>query len=290
MSDYNDAFESSSTGRDKPDTPAPRDWRLLRREDGNKNGGHIEGVDGPVTCVYPAVVWVHVIEHSAYTTLEQKCARLEGELAKERDAVHEENIKLKFKNEAFEARVRELEAERDALKIWRTDWFTQRDECKEFWLRAKNAEAERDALKAKLAECEGKRDKFAMTILELEKKLAAAEAERDELVTTLLIERQEHGCQTGDCPHTLHSDCEKTIAADRQNPLDRLEKQNAELLRSRDEALEWASKLADFVSSAQCDCSVAERDSGHLIGCWRPDLDSMLEAYQAWSNGREGKA
>lgn len=41
--------------------------------------------------------------------------------------------------------------------------------------------------------------------------------------------------------------------------------------------IEALLKVADLVQDAQCDCSVAERDSGHLVGCWKPEFDDALE-------------
>lgn len=37
--------------------------------------------------------------------------------------------------------------------------------------------------------------------------------------------------------------------------------------------LDKAIKLLD---SAQCDCTVPERDSGHKVGCWMPDVIEFL--------------
>lgn len=36
--------------------------------------------------------------------------------------------------------------------------------------------------------------------------------------------------------------------------------------------------LATAAAAAQCACSVAERDSGHLVGCWMPALSEAIAA------------
>lgn len=33
-----------------------------------------------------------------------------------------------------------------------------------------------------------------------------------------------------------------------------------------------ASELLEAAKWAQCDCTPRQRDSGHLVGCWMPDL------------------
>ncbi len=37
-------------------------------------------------------------------------------------------------------------------------------------------------------------------------------------------------------------------------------------------------RVVEVALSAQCGCSVAERDSGHLVGCWKPALDEARAA------------
>lgn len=46
---------------------------------------------------------------------------------------------------------------------------------------------------------------------------------------------------------------------------------NARLIRA-------APDLLAAIQSAQCDCSVPERDSGHKVGCWKPDADAAIAA------------
>lgn len=42
-----------------------------------------------------------------------------------------------------------------------------------------------------------------------------------------------------------------------------------ELRQQRDE-------LMKVLRQADCACSLRERDSGHVIGCWKPDVDAAL--------------
>lgn len=42
-----------------------------------------------------------------------------------------------------------------------------------------------------------------------------------------------------------------------------------------------SEKLAGFLKDAQCECTVVERESGHLVGCWRPEVDEALAEYRA---------
>lgn len=43
--------------------------------------------------------------------------------------------------------------------------------------------------------------------------------------------------------------------------------------------VEEAEEVIEEVKQVQCECSVAERDSGHSIDCWRPDLDEKINSY-----------
>ena len=45
-----------------------------------------------------------------------------------------------------------------------------------------------------------------------------------------------------------------------------------ELVRLRD----MNERLIEALGKAQCECSLKERDSGHRIGCWKPDVDALL--------------
>ena len=47
-----------------------------------------------------------------------------------------------------------------------------------------------------------------------------------------------------------------------------------ELVRLRD----MNDRLIGALGMAQCECTVLERDSGHKVGCWRPDVDALLES------------
>ncbi len=40
--------------------------------------------------------------------------------------------------------------------------------------------------------------------------------------------------------------------------------------------IERLREALEYFRDAQCDCSVAERDSGHLIGCWKPEADEKI--------------
>lgn len=58
------------------------------------------------------------------------------------------------------------------------------------------------------------------------------------------------------------------------------------LINEKRELLADARKLADYFSDAQCECSVTERDSGHLVGCWKPELDKKLADFrEKWGMG-----
>lgn len=37
-----------------------------------------------------------------------------------------------------------------------------------------------------------------------------------------------------------------------------------------------APSMLAALKSAQCDCSVRERDSGHKVGCWMPDAIDVI--------------
>lgn len=39
--------------------------------------------------------------------------------------------------------------------------------------------------------------------------------------------------------------------------------------------------LAEVTQSTQCACNIRERESGHITGCWMPDLIEKLEAYKS---------
>ena len=46
------------------------------------------------------------------------------------------------------------------------------------------------------------------------------------------------------------------------------------------EVPEKYARLVEAANNAQCECSVAERDSGHKVGCWMPQLQSALAAVE----------
>jgi len=56
-----------------------------------------------------------------------------------------------------------------------------------------------------------------------------------------------------------------------------LKKMGEELLRER-RKVEKLREFISFVRDAQCECSVMERQSGHLTGCWFPEFIDKLEA------------
>mgnify|MGYP006908234730 CR=1 FL=1 len=55
---------------------------------------------------------------------------------------------------------------------------------------------------------------------------------------------------------------------------------NYEDYRTTDQAVraEAIERLIAAADQAQCQCSITERESGHLVGCWMPALSDAIEA------------
>lgn len=41
--------------------------------------------------------------------------------------------------------------------------------------------------------------------------------------------------------------------------------------------IENLEKVFNFVKDAQCECSISERLSGHVLGCWKPEFEELTE-------------
>lgn len=170
------------------------------------------------------------------------------QLAKELAAAEAERDKLICGDlyKHWEKQNIELRAENRRLNLICEQEFGRADSVGELVKRCAELEAENDQLRSRLAEQIKDHADDRIRIQNAERKLAAAEA-------------------------ALKHDVDKIEAA---------------YINERTELLRWADRLTKFISDAQCECSVAERDSGHLVGCWRPDLDSLLIEFHQWREKR----
>jgi hypothetical protein len=49
-------------------------------------------------------------------------------------------------------------------------------------------------------------------------------------------------------------------------------------LRAAESRAALYEKVVEAAETAQCDCSISQRDSGHAVGCWMPALTEALSA------------
>jgi enterochelin esterase-like enzyme len=89
-----------------------------------------------------------------------------------------------------------------------------------------------------------------------------------------------HGEWKDPCPGcgALDGCCETAQARlETANELTRLVDRQREKITEQDTRIK---AIVEAAEKAQCGCSISQRDSGHAVDCWRPELDEALAGKQ----------